>query len=93
MERIEAENLLYEIVLACERMGLESFKVVQSKANESYGSGYAVAITAFLDLVHKGEVFAIAKKHNLSVQEEKEALIIYKPRARITFIGQIPHAS
>lgn len=80
MERVEAEILLYEIFDACETMGIDVFKVVQGKRKTSYSSGYTVAVTAFLDLVHKQEVLSIAKKHNLLVQDEKEALIIYKPK-------------
>ena len=81
MEKNEADKILIEIVEACENLSLECFNVTEKKLDNSYTSGYAVFIKAFLGNVRKQEVLKIAKNHGLSIREEKEALIVYKPKS------------
>ena len=82
VEKTESNTVLFEILQACENMDLNHFSISETKAKNNYAAGYIISIKAFLDSVHKQEVLAIAKKHGLSAKEEKEALIIFRPRER-----------
>ena len=45
-----------------------------------YVAGYTVIVKAFLGTVRKQQVYDIAKKYGLNVEEKKEGFTLYKPK-------------
>ena len=80
MDSNEAQQVLLEVLQILENSGLDVYSLVEVKANNEYATGYHVLIKAFLSTVHKQQVYEIAKKRGLNVSEQKEGLILYKPK-------------
>jgi hypothetical protein len=75
MERSEAVNYLKELLRNCTDMSPEAV----SFEHPSDYQGYTVRIKGVLYETDKETIRNIAKKHYLSVREEKDELLIFKP--------------
>ncbi len=82
MNQSEAENIIIEIINACEKLALDVFSVVGKKSYGTYTSGYIVVVEPFMGSVFKQEVYSIVQKHNLSMRETDNGIIIYSPRKK-----------
>ena len=80
MERKEALNYINEILDTCEDLAQEDKQLIEIKTNIQYAIGYTILIKSFLNSVCKGQVFSIAQKYRLAMQEESEGIMIYQPK-------------
>ncbi|MGD0996383.1 MAG: hypothetical protein ABR909_12775 [Candidatus Bathyarchaeia archaeon] len=80
MNRDEAVAIYKEIINVCENMGSNAFNLMLSEKNDATAKGYQIRITMSTDTEIKQQITNIAKKHNLAVKEEKDEVIIYKPK-------------
>lgn len=81
MDFREAQSIINEVLQVLEDSALEKYSLVEAKAseaNEASGIGYTVVIKAFLGSVRKQQVYQIAEKHGLTVQEEQDGLTLSK---------------
>jgi len=79
MKREEAVAVYKEILNLGEQMGSNSFNLKLSK-NDEPSEGYQICITMLSDGLVKEQIANIAKTHNLAVREEKDQVIVYKPK-------------
>ncbi len=86
MNRYEAVAIYKEIINVCEDMGANAFNLMLSEKNDPTSKGYQIRITMLPDAEIKQQITNIAKKHDLSMKEEKGEVIIYKPKK----ISRIP---
>ena len=80
MDYNEAQQVFFEVLEVFENTELDTYSILEVKANTEAAVGYNVLIKAFLWTVYKQQVYGIAKKHGLKVKEEKEGFTLYKPR-------------
>lgn len=83
MDSNEAQQLLLEVLQVLEYSVLDAFSVAGVKGDNTFATGYAVIVRAFLGVVRKQQVYDLAKKHGLIVLEEREGLTLYKPRGTV----------
>lgn len=81
MDSNEAQQLLLEVLQILEYSALDVYSLAEVKGDDTFATGYAVIVRAFLGVVRKQQVYDIAKKHGLIVLEEKEGLTLYKPKS------------
>ena len=80
MKREEAVAIYKEILKLGEHMGSNSFNLKLSKISDPTSEGYQICITMLSDGLVKEQIANIAKTHNLAVREEKDQVIVYKPK-------------
>lgn len=78
MQRDEAVTYLKEI-FDCSSMSPNAIYLEESK-NRDKLTGYKIHIKGAMSNGDKEVVIKIAKKHNFEVKEEKDEVIIYKPK-------------
>ena len=76
MDRSEAVNYLKELLRNCTNMSPEAVSFEQPTGYQ----GYAVRIKGALYETDKETVRNIAKKYCLAVKEEKDQILIFKPK-------------
>jgi hypothetical protein len=52
----------------------------EAKPDDPFATGYVIHIKAFMDSVCKQEVKKIVEKNGLAMSEEKDSLVIFKPK-------------
>ncbi len=77
MYREEAITYLKELLSKCTAM---SPNVISFEKNNSDAVGYRVHITGDIAQSEKMVVQDVAKKYNLSVKDNGEGVIVYKPK-------------
>jgi hypothetical protein len=80
MKRHEAVTCLKEITNTCANMSPDAVALYSSKPDDSLSEGYQVHIKTALDDETEQQMRNIAKKHSLTLKEEKGKVIIYKPK-------------
>jgi hypothetical protein len=80
MDSNESHQVLIEVLQALENSALDVFSLIEVKGDNMYVTGYTVIVKAFLGTVRKQQVYDIAKKYGLNVEEEKEGFTLYKPK-------------
>lgn len=83
MNRSEAVTYIKEIYTLCKNMTPEAVSLIESEPNDQVATGYKVHIKALLDTESIQQITDIAQKHGLAVREEKDTVVIYKPREAI----------
>ena len=78
MERNEALNYLKELLKICNDMSPEAVSFEKSKTADS--EGVTLRIKGTIQEVDRRAVREIAKKHSLSVAEEKGEVIIFRTK-------------
>jgi hypothetical protein len=80
MEAIDSILIIKEILAECGKFALGGFSLRQTKADESYATGFSVFVRPFLGTVFKLEVQDIAKKFGFAIRNEDDGIIVYKPK-------------
>ena len=80
MNRHEAVTFLKEITNSCANMSPDSVTLFHSKMDDPNSMGYQVHIKTILDNETKQQIRNIVEKHSLALKEEKDKVVIYKPR-------------
>jgi hypothetical protein len=80
MKRQEAIAIYEEIMKLTERLGSNTYYLKLSKKNDQSSVGYQIRITTSVVNEIMEQINDIAKKHNLAVKEEKNEIIVYKPK-------------
>jgi|WetSurMetagenome_2_1015567.scaffolds.fasta_scaffold137457_2 hypothetical protein len=78
MNRNQAVNYLKDLLKYCNDMSPEALSFENPQTAEF--DGYYVRIKGAIPEVDKNIVIEIAKKHNLTVKEEKSQVIIFTPK-------------
>ena len=78
MERNAAITYLKELITKCNDISPDA--VSFEKPNSTDSTGYILYIKGSIDRSARQIVFDIAKKNNLAVKEDKNGVIIYKPK-------------
>lgn len=81
MNRSEAIIYLKELLSQCNDLSPECFSF--ETPTDSNSIGYRVQIKGKIGASDKQSVKEVAKKHDLSVQEDPDGVIIYKPKLQI----------
>jgi hypothetical protein len=81
LDRSEAVTYLKELLSQCNDLSPESVSF-ETPIN-SNSIGYRIHIKGTICDSNKQSVREIAKKHSLSVQEELNGVVIYKPKLQI----------
>jgi len=78
MDRNEAVNYLKDLLKNCNEMSPEALFFENPPTGEY--NGYCVRIKGAILEVDKNIVKELAKKHNLTVTEEKDQILIFRPK-------------
>jgi hypothetical protein len=76
MDRTEAVNYLKELLKNCNNMSPESVSFEKPADCQEY----TVRIRGTIHEVDKQAVREVAKKYSLSIREEKDQILIFKPK-------------
>jgi dihydroxyacetone kinase len=80
MKRKEAIAIYEEIMKLTKCLGPNAYNLKMSKKNDQTSVGYQIHITTLMVKEIIEQIKDIAKKHNLAVKEEKDDIIVYKPK-------------
>jgi dihydroxyacetone kinase len=80
MKRQEAIAIYEEIMKLTKCMGSNAYNLKLSKKDDQTSVGYQIRITTSVVNEIMEQIKEIAKKHNLAVKEEKDEIIVYKPK-------------
>jgi len=80
MRRDEAVAFLKEVMSSCANMSPDSVTLSHAQSADSEIVGYQVHIKTVLDKKTKQQVQKIAEKHSVDLKQEKDELVVYKPK-------------
>ena len=80
MRRDEAVSFLKEVTAACANMSPDSVALFHAHPTDPKSTGYQVQIKTILDSETREQVQTIAERHSLALKQEKDKVVIYKPR-------------
>ena len=81
MKKDHAIDCLKEILENCRSVNPDYFTLMyEAKPDDPFATGYVIHIKAFMDSVCKQEVKKIVEKNGLAMSEEKDSLVIFKPK-------------
>ena len=80
MNKQEASFYLKEFLTKC-NLTSDSFILVEPNTNDTLSEGYKIRIIASINNACREQVKTITKKHDLAVIEEKNQIIVYKPKS------------
>jgi len=78
VDRTEAVTYLKEVLTLCHDMSPDSLSF--EKPHDSNSVGYRVHIKGTIREADRQVVRDIAKKYNLSVKEDSDGIVIFRPR-------------
>jgi hypothetical protein len=80
MNKQEAASYLKEILNKC-NLASDSFSLIEPNSKDTLSKGYKIRIIASMNKACREQVKTITKKHDLAVIEEKNQIIIYRPKS------------
>jgi hypothetical protein len=80
MNKQEAASFLKELLAQC-KLGSESFILLEPNPKDSRSTGYTIKIKTILENECRWRLREITKKYDLAVIEEKNQIIVYKPKS------------
>ena len=80
MDRKEASSCLKELLAKCD-LASDSFMLIEPNRSDTISKGYKIRIMASMSNACREQVKTITKKHDLAVIEEKNQIIIYRPKS------------
>jgi len=79
MNKQEASTFLKELLIKC-KLDSDSFVLLEPNPRDTLSTGYRITIKTVLDNECRQQIKEITKKHDLAVVEEKNQIIVYKPK-------------
>ncbi len=80
MNKQDASALLKELLAEC-KLDSNSFVLMDPNPKDTLSAGYKLRIATVLDKETRQKLIEISKKHNLTVIEEHNQIIVYKPKS------------
>ncbi len=82
MNRIEAVNYLKEVLIRCQELSPSS--VCFENYKDTQTENYRVYIKGTIYESDREKLRALAKEHNLAMQENENEVVVYKPKDRLS---------
>lgn len=83
MNKQEANTFLKTLLTEC-KLTSNSFILLEPNPEDTLSTGYKIKIVAIMDNDCRQYIKGITKKHDLTVVEEQNQIMVYKPKSNHT---------
>jgi hypothetical protein len=80
MNKQEASTLLKELLTEC-KLDSNSFILLEPNSEDTLSTGFKIRIETTMDNECRKQLREITKKYDLTVVEEQNQIIVYKPKS------------